>query len=95
MSTWLRFIKARFNREQIYLHDPLTLAAIVDPGIVTRSLEVGIQIECQGEITSGATVPNRGADKKNVEVVMEVDLSRFYELYSARAAGPQVKAVGV
>jgi purine nucleosidase len=91
MSTWLRFIRARFDRDQIFLHDPLTVAAVVDSGIVTRSLEVGIQIECQGEISSGATVPYRGANKETVEVVMEVDLSRFYELYLARAAGPQVK----
>lgn len=44
-----------------YLHDPLTVAVAVDPGLVTTQ-PVAVQVECQGSLTAGQTV----ADWKNV-----------------------------
>jgi len=83
ICTWLDFIKKEFGRDHTQLHDPLTLAALADPSIIIRTLKTGIRVETRGDITTGATIPaHNGLD--NVNVVLEVDISRFFESFSKR-----------
>ena len=87
IEDWLGWIKARFGRDYCHLHDPLTAAVILDPAIVTRSVPTALKIECQGEFTAGFNLPDP-ARPANVNVVTEVDLSRFYELFMGRMTHP-------
>jgi purine nucleosidase len=81
--SWLAFIKREFNRDRTELHDPVTVASLIDPRIITRSFDAAIKIECDGQHTSGMTIVDH-SHGKNIRVVTEVDISRFYELFSAR-----------
>jgi len=62
-----------------YLHDPLTVAAVIDPAVLdTRFLHV--DIETKGEFTRGATVVDLygvTGKKPNAEVSFGLDLSKF------------------
>jgi inosine-uridine nucleoside N-ribohydrolase len=84
LETWLEFLKGHHGRDYCHLHDPLAVAFAVEPRIVTQTVRVGIRVECQGEFTIGATVPFRGEASSNVEVVTQVDLSLFYEIFMSR-----------
>ena len=83
LETWLAFIKKQSGRDYCHLHDPLAVASVVDPGIGTRTATTRLKIECQGELTSGQSVPV-GAGRGNVEVVTDFDVSRFYTLFMDR-----------
>lgn len=85
LATWQECLMERFGHRTVYLHDPLTVAAFVDPAIVTRTLQARVAIECAGERTSGMTVPLTGKASKEhahpVSVVVDVDIPRFYRLF--------------
>jgi purine nucleosidase len=83
LETWMVFINKTFHRDYCHLHDPLAVASIVDPSIITQKVEVSLDIECQGILTGGMAIPNHNR-RANVNVVTGIDLSRFYELYMAR-----------
>jgi inosine-uridine nucleoside N-ribohydrolase len=85
ITAWLGFIKSEFGRERTELHDPITIASLIDPKVITRSFDAAIRIECAGQHTAGMTIVDHARDAhKNVTIVTEVDISRFYELFSAR-----------
>lgn len=83
LGTWFEFVK----RDTTHMHDPLTVAALLEPGIVTRSLDMALKVECRGEHTLGAVVPYGAAPDKNVEVALQIDAERFHGLFMGRLLG--------
>ncbi len=64
------------------LHDPLAMAAVLDPTIVKTEF-LPVQIETQGLYTTGRTVVDFygvTGEKPNVDVALEVDRDRFVNL---------------
>lgn len=75
--------------EGVNLHDPLAVAAVVDPSIVeTKKCRVGV--ETVGRLTRGMTVVDRmhrrivSGKEANVEVCVSVDSERFLEMFVDR-----------
>lgn len=61
------------------LHDPITIAAIIDPGILTTE-HVYVDVETFGELTVGRTVVDfhrRSGQAPNAHVAVGVDPARF------------------
>ncbi|WP_027946835.1 nucleoside hydrolase [Amycolatopsis taiwanensis] len=64
------------------LHDPITVALLIDPDVVTR-VHARVDIELTGTHTRGATVVdlyNRTGRPANAEVAMQLDAKRFWDL---------------
>jgi inosine-uridine nucleoside N-ribohydrolase len=95
---WVTWLAERFGRDGCPLHDPLALAALLDPDVVrlrTRAADV----ELSGRVTRGRTVawdatndellqvvvPRHEA--RPVEIAWGVDNSRFLPLLLDRLAG--------
>jgi inosine-uridine nucleoside N-ribohydrolase len=80
------------------MHDPLAVAALVDPGIVTFQ-PMHVAVELRGEHTYGMTVcdaravrsgePEAGGRRvspPNADVAVAVDPERFWELFLGHLA---------
>jgi purine nucleosidase len=79
----LSFIQENFNTQMSFAADPLAMAVMLEPDIVTKSVEKFVQIERFGRTSRGMTVVDWwGASQMapNVEIVLEVDQGRFFEL---------------
>lgn len=64
------------------LHDPVAVACIIDPSLVTTTL-LPVSIELTGDLTRGATVVDvHGVTGQpaNVHVAMDLDVERFWDL---------------
>jgi purine nucleosidase len=62
-----------------FIHDPLALAAALDPGLV-RSEAVTVEVELDGTLTAGETVTDWRRVRKrpaNLDVAVEADAARF------------------
>lgn len=74
---------------RVYLHDPLAVAAAVDPTLFTVT-PLHVDVEAAGEAARGATVADRRAllpehkAKPNVQVALEVDVPRAMTLFEDR-----------
>lgn len=72
-----------------FIHDPLAVAAALDPGLV-RSEAVAVDVELGGTLTTGETVAdwrhhwNRPA---NVDVAVDADVATFFERFIERVGG--------
>lgn len=88
---WVTWLAERFGRDGCPLHDPLALAALLDPQVIrTRSLSA--DIELAGRLTRGRTVAWDVHDDETLQVVLnlpdvrpvqiaqEVDNARFMPL---------------
>jgi purine nucleosidase len=82
VKDWLEFFRTELGRDHTQLHDPLTVASLIDPQMITQSFQAGLKIECRGEYTTGMTVTDH--DRSHVRIVQAIDLPRFYELFSQR-----------
>ena len=75
------------------MHDPLAVAALVDPTIV-HTAPLSVQVETKGELTTGMLVADRRplhSDLKapaNVHVALQVDAARFLERFLHRLQTP-------
>jgi purine nucleosidase len=69
------------NREIIYLHDPLAVGVVVDPGLV-RKERLSIDVETQEGEYFGRTSEAKEGPK--VEVCLGVDAKGFLELFLSR-----------
>lgn len=79
----LTFLEENFNTQMSYAADPLAMAVMLEPEIVTKSIEKHVQIERFGRLSRGMTVIDWwGTSQKvpNVEIILEVDKGRFFEL---------------
>ena len=71
------------------MHDPLAVGALLDPSIV-RTVPLSVQVETQGEFTTGMLVADRRSlrpDFKSparVHVALEVDGPRFLRMFLSR-----------
>lgn len=80
------------------LHDPLTVAAVVDPSLVKTQRFV-VDVETVGELTRGQTVADRrpphqirGGREPNVDVCVSVDGERFLEMFMERVVQGRVSS---
>jgi inosine-uridine nucleoside N-ribohydrolase len=79
----------RFNG--FSLHDPQAIAYIIDPTIF-RTEKFKVDVETQGELTTGMTVVERHRnqpliDNKNANIIIDVDADRFHKLFMERILG--------
>jgi purine nucleosidase len=71
------------------MHDPLAVAALIDPSMV-HTVPLPVQVETQGEFTTGMLVADRRALQPDfkapatVHVALEVEAARFLELFLNR-----------
>lgn len=64
------------------LHDPLAVAAVLEPGII-KTRKLAVEVETAGRFTTGRTVVDFfGVTDKgpNVDVALELDRERFVEM---------------
>jgi inosine-uridine nucleoside N-ribohydrolase len=75
--------------EGMSLHDPLAVAAVVDPGLV-ETMRFKVDVETASTLTRGMTVVDRrryhkaSESKGNVDVCISVDDERFLRLFMDR-----------
>lgn len=74
--------------DKLRLVDPLASAVLVDPSIITKTMEASIQVALAPGITRGMTVidPTSRYGTPRFTLVEEVDLKRLHDLYAASAA---------
>jgi purine nucleosidase len=64
-----------------FIHDPLAVAAALDPGLITTQA-LYVDVETRGELTSGMTVADRRhltGKPPNVDVAATADIDRFLQ----------------
>ncbi len=75
----------RGRRKAFYLHDPLAVGAVIDPGVVRKEkLPVSVEAK-EGEFYGRSYEVPRG--EKNIEVCLGVDRERFLDLFLNRLRG--------
>ena len=86
LSFFDRFDTAKYKSRGAPLHDPCTLAWLIEPGLF-QGKDCNVSIETQSELTLGHTAVDfwHVTDKpRNVHWVYEVDADGFYELLTTR-----------
>ncbi len=86
-----RSYRERMGVEGIFLHEAVALAALSHPELFTTQ-EMGGDVECSGELTSGVTVFDRRLNpwwRPNMDVAITVDAAavKDYIIRSLQAAG--------
>lgn len=72
-----------------FVHDPLALAAALDPSLV-RTEALTVDVELEGTLTAGETVTDwrrTWGRPANVDIAVEADISRFFGLFIERVGG--------
>lgn len=76
--------KKRRGIDGCYLHDPVAVAAAIDPTLISAQ-RYPCDIETEGELTQGMLIvdtrPTAALDSSNVKVATAVDVERFIELF--------------
>jgi purine nucleosidase len=71
-----------------FIHDPLALAAAIDPTLV-RTESLAVEVELGGTLTTGETVTDWRrvwGREPNLDVAVEADVDRFFERFTERVA---------
>ncbi|WP_051736339.1 nucleoside hydrolase [Amycolatopsis rifamycinica] len=85
---WITWLAERFGADGCALHDPLALATLLDPGVITTR-SASVDVELHGKLTRGRTVawdPRllrgdlRLPDRPPVLIADDVDNDRFMPL---------------
>jgi purine nucleosidase len=95
-DAWIDFLGAAFperpeHADACFLHDPLTVAAVLDPSLLTWA-PAHVAVELEGRLTRGLTVADRGlalmppAGPPNAQVAIDTDVERFRTLFLDRMA---------
>jgi purine nucleosidase/pyrimidine-specific ribonucleoside hydrolase len=82
MTFFAATYRAVFGFEAPPLHDPVALALLIDPGVVT-TVGAPVAVELTGEHTRGATVVDlhhRTGAPDNARVGLDLDADRFWDL---------------
>jgi purine nucleosidase/pyrimidine-specific ribonucleoside hydrolase len=86
VADWMEFFGSRyeavFGRFAPPVHDPCTVALLIDPGIM-QLVDTFVAIETEGRWTRGMTVVDlhgRFGHAPNARVAMELDRDRFWDL---------------
>ena len=72
-----------------FIHDPLALAAALDPGLV-RAEQVAVDVELGGTLTTGETVADwrrAWGRPPTLAVAVEADIATFFERFVERVGG--------
>ncbi len=83
-----RFDMAKYGSEGAPLHDPCTVAYLIDPSLFTGRL-INVEIETGSELTLGMTVADWWGvtDRpKNALFIGDIDAEGFYALLAERLA---------
>ena len=72
---WVTWLAGRFDRDGCPLHDPLALAVLLDPDVVTTRT-ASADIELQGSLTRGRTVAWDAHDEELLQVVVPLPRAR-------------------
>lgn len=96
-DAWIDFLARAFpgrpeHRDGFFLHDPLVIAAVLDPAVCTWE-EAAVEVELQSELARGLVVADRGLALRprgpaNATVATATDVARFRRLFLDRIAGP-------
>ena len=76
----------QFGVSGIFAADPVAMAVAIEPGIVTRSEHRHVTVELGGAHTRGQTTVdwfNLGGEKPNVQLILELNSGRFWEMLQA------------
>ena len=82
---YFEFIEKREGRRYFVMHDPLAIAAAIDPSLID-TVAVAVDIETTGTLANGMTVADwRGAwrRKPNAQVAVGVRAARMIEDFVA------------
>ncbi len=72
----------RLGQESVFLHDVVTLAAVLDPDLF-EFVEMAGDVETSGELTLGATVFDRRPNphwRPNMDVAVKMDREKVFDL---------------
>jgi inosine-uridine nucleoside N-ribohydrolase len=94
---WIRYVGQAKNRDGCPLHDPLAVATLIDPSVVTIE-PMRVDVEIAGTLTRGRSVswhPRRTTltgtqrlhDLDPIDVAVDVDGDRFVKLLLGRLMG--------
>jgi purine nucleosidase len=75
-----------FGTDGMFVADPVAMAAVLAPDIVTRSEHRNVTVELAGRQTRGQTTVDwfgLGGEPPNTEVVLELDGDRFWKMLRA------------
>ena len=77
------------QRGWTHLHDPLAVATVVDPGLVTLQ-PLRLDVELESRLAPGATLARLPTEAlpANAAVALEVDAPRFEAMFLERACRP-------
>jgi inosine-uridine nucleoside N-ribohydrolase len=95
-DAWIDFLHAAFperpeHADACFLHDPLTIAAVIDPSLLTWA-PAHVAVELHGRLTRGLAVADRGlallppAGPPNAQIAIDTDVERFRSLFLHRMA---------
>jgi purine nucleosidase len=93
-DAWIDFLHTAFpdrpeHAEACFLHDPLTIGAVLDPTLLTWA-PAHVAVELRGTLTRGLAVADRGlallppAGPPNALVAIDTDVERFRTLFLDR-----------
>jgi purine nucleosidase len=93
-EAWIDFLGAAFpnrpeHRDACFLHDPLTVAAVIAPELLAWE-PAHVAVELEGRLTRGLAVADRGlalmpaAGPPNAQVAVDVDVDGFHSLFLDR-----------
>ncbi len=86
----LEFLTQRLGHPTMFFPDEIALAIAVEPEIVTKAEKHFMTAELRGEHTRGQTTVdwlNLTGEEPNVNVVLEIDTARLFELLMASVQG--------
>jgi inosine-uridine nucleoside N-ribohydrolase len=76
---WAAWLASRFGRDGCHLHDPLALAALLDPAVISTRLR-SADIELSGRLTRGRTVAWDSTNPELLQVVVPLHEARFVDI---------------
>jgi len=79
---WVTWLAARFDRDGCPLHDPLALAALLDPSVVETRFRAA-DIELHGLLTRGRTVAWDATNDELLQVIVPLPEARPVEIAHA------------
>jgi purine nucleosidase len=96
-DAWIDFLARAFpnrpeHRGACFLHDPLVVAAVIEPSICAWE-PAEVKVELVSELARGLVVADRGLALRpmgasNARVATGTDVARFHELFMARVGSP-------
>jgi purine nucleosidase len=92
-EAWIDFLGRAFpkrpeHRDGCFLHDPLVLAAVIAPRLMTWA-DAHVEVETQSELARGLVVADRGLAlalmrAPNAAVAVDTDVESFHRLFLER-----------